>query len=249
MKPSKQRRLEARKNARESVELLVVLRSLGGFTRITESGELTVAVSGTVPSTSAPEGQRFEVILISEGLGNRRNLNYYGREAIESAAAIFEGKPCFLNHPALDDERNLPERRVQDKCGYFKNCRVVTVEGGKLALKGELHFDLSEAGVQAAQKSRTSIHYRKEFPDSIEEYVGLSVNADGTTEERELFIEGEKMKVNYVTAFIQAASCDLVTTPARGGRILALVESIYGTDRTNELNVVLRALQQNFRAA
>lgn len=175
-------------------------------------------------------GHVARVVLITEGLGNRRNMNYYGPEAIASAPAVFEGKPCFLNHPSETEERDIPERRVQDKFGYFKNCRVETVDGLR-ACTGELHFDLSEAGYQAFQKSCTALQFRKDFPGLDAEYVGLSIYADGDWEDRTVQWEGESLQVKYVTRFTDAVSCDLVTTPARGGRILALVESAAGAMR------------------
>jgi hypothetical protein len=54
------------------------------------------------------------------------------------------------------------------------------------------------------------------------------VNADGDVEKRMVDWEGETLEVNYVTRFTDAMSCDIVTTPARGGKFLALVESIAG---------------------
>src|SRR5689334_8969696 len=66
------------------------------------------------------EGPKVRVVLISEGLGNKRDMNYYGPEAIASAPAQFEGAHCFLNHPSYSEERDIPERRVEGLCGYFK---------------------------------------------------------------------------------------------------------------------------------
>jgi len=241
MKPSKIKRQEARRTARESRELAVVL---GAFStkRLTEAGELGAVMPG---GPAGAEGIKFSVVLISEGLGNRRNMNYYGREAIASAPAIFEGKPCFLNHPSVTDEQDIPERRVQDKCGYFKNVSVAEGGDGRRSVIGELHFDLSETGRLACEKARTALHYRQEFPLSSDEYVGLSVNADGAVEKRSMSVDGEKMDVNYVTEFTEAASCDLVTTPARGGRFLALVESMRGTLKTSteDTRMVIKTLE------
>lgn len=239
LKPSKFRRIEARRKARES-QVLAIERA--ARRRVREAAEL----SAPVVADGAPEGTRFQVVLITEGLGNKRDMNYYSAEAIVNAPAVFEGKPCFLNHPSMDDERNIPERRVEDKCGYFKNLRAVDITDGpnkKKALVGELHFDLSETGRLAADKARTALHYRQEFPASADEYVGLSINADGQTEERRMTVEGEQEVVNYVTAFTDAASCDLVTTPARGGRFLSLMESTGGAREFAEAVVLVCAME------
>ncbi len=194
---------------------------------VRESAQFVETLAVPVGANQATEGARVRVVLISEGLGNRANMNYYGPEAIQSAPAIFEGKPCFLNHPSESEEQDIPERRVEAKCGYFKNCRVEPVDGYS-SMTGELHFDLSETGAMGFQKALTSLHYKKEFPNSEEEYVGLSIHADGDVEKRLVDWQGETLEVNYVTRFTGASSCDIVTTPARGGKFLALVESVAG---------------------
>lgn len=192
-----------------------------------------VRVLEAVRDEAAPEGPMMRVVLITEGLGNRRNMNYYGAEAIRSAPAIFEGKPCFLDHPSESESRDIPERRVRQKCGYFKNCRVEMLEG-RQSLVGDLHFDLSDDGRQGFLKALTALHYRREFPGLESEYVGLSINADGEVDDRRVNWEGELLDVNYVTRFTDAMSCDIVTSPARGGRFLALVESAAGAKPKKE---------------
>ncbi len=194
------------------------------------------------------EGHVARVVLITEGLGNRRNMNFYSSDAIMTAPAIFEGKSCFLNHPSASEDRDIPERRVQDKCGYFKNCRVESVDG-VAACTGELHFDLSEAGRDAFDKARTALHYRQEFPGIDSEYVGLSIHADGDWEDRSVQWQGETLQVKYVTRFTDAVSCDLVTSPARGGRILTLVESIAGANPKKEEGPMKEKLKKLMEAA
>lgn len=179
------------------------------------------------------EGCKVNVVLISEGLGNRRDMNYYGPEAIDSAPAVFEGAHAFLNHPTYTEERDIPERRVQDMCGYFKNVRVDVREGVR-SVVGELHFDLSETGRMAYAKTLTALHYQTEFPGSDKEYVGLSVNAGGQSDPQDMNIDGENTTVNYVNQFTEVMSCDIVTLPARGGKFLALVESAAGADMKNK---------------
>jgi hypothetical protein len=199
-------------------------------------------------SNEVREGHVARVVLITEGLGNRRNLNYYGAEAIMSAPLVFEGKPCYFNHPSESEERDIPERRVQDKFGYFKNCRVETIDGQR-ACTGELHFDLSEAGREAFAKACTALHYKTEFPGLDSEYVGLSIHADGDWEDRTVQWQGETLQVKYVTRFTDAVSCDLVTSPARGGRILALVESAAGAIPTREVGSMKEKLKKLMEAA
>jgi len=185
-----------------------------------------------LPSTNTPgqvqEGPKVKCVLITEGLGNRLDMNYYGPEAISSGPALFEGVPCFLDHQAESESQDRPERSVRDKCGYFKNVHTENVDG-LLGLVAELHFDLSETGRLAYEKALTAIHYKQEMPDTESEYVGLSITADGDREPRTMTVENETLEVKYVTAFTRVGSVDQVTSPARGGRFLAaLVESAAG---------------------
>ena len=171
-----------------------------------------------------PKGEKiFKVILISEGPGNRRNKNFYGPEAVESSVQAFEGQWCYLNHQDMAESDTLPERRVQDKAGYYKNLGIMQVKEGT-ACAGELHCDLSESGAMLAAKVQSALRYKESFPDNGKEYVGFSVNADGDAEPRDMTDKGGGPDDNYVTAITEGDSCDLVTTPARGGRGLAVIK-------------------------
>ncbi len=179
------------------------------------------------------EGPRVKVILLTEGPGNRRDKNYYGPEAVRSMPALFEGAVMQVDHPSYSEERDIPEGRVNKTVGYYKNLRVESIDG-KLACVGEVHFDRSPEGVAAYEKAKTAVHYQTEFPGSNKEYVGLSVNAAGESEPRQMTVEGETSEWSYVLRFVEARSCDMVTIPARGGKIVALVESITGARMKNE---------------
>lgn len=194
------------------------------------------------------EGHILKVVLITEGLGNLRNKNYYGPEAIASAPAAFEGGPCFIDHPSESEDKDIPERRVRNKCGYFKNLRIEQVMDrgtGRMlaACVGELHLDLSESGVLAYGKAITALHYQQEFPASPREYIGLSVNADGKAERRTMTIEGRSLAVNYITRFAEGGGADVVTSPARGGRIVAVVEDSTGAAFVREARMFKKLLQ------
>lgn len=191
------------------------------------------------------EGPIVKCVLITEGLGNRHDLNYYGADAILNGAGLFEGKPCFLDHMGESEGADRPERTVKDKCGYFKNVHTESVNG-LLGLVAELHFDLSESGQMAYAKALTAIHYKGEFPNSDSEYVGLSINANGRREKRTMQIGDEALEVNYVTEFTDVGSIDEVTTPARGGRFLAaLVESAAGAilQRKETRTMIVKSLK------
>lgn len=194
--------------------------------RFSESNLMEV-VAPVVPAnaqseSAPPEGPVVKCVLITEGLGNRADMHYYGRECIQNGVELFEGQPCFVDHQKRSEQQDQPERTVRDKCGYFKNVRAENVDG-RLGLVAELHYDLSETGKYAYDKACTAIHYKTEFPGSSKEYVGLSIAADGKLEERVVQVGDEILDVKYVTEFTAVGSVDEVTSPARGGRFIKVL--------------------------
>jgi hypothetical protein len=202
-------------------------------------------------------GPCIKVVLIDEGLGNRRNMNYYGPEAIASAVNTFEGKPCFLDHPSETEESDLPERTVRKQVGFFKGLRIEKLANPQTgrtvdACVGELHFDLSEAGREAYAKALTALQYRQQFPKSALQYVGWSVLGDGRAETRTMEVDGEEVEVHYVTEFTEGDSCDMVTRAGRGGRALvAISENDQGAqeDGMKKLKATLAKLQESAKKA
>lgn len=197
-----------------------------------------------------------KAILISEGLGNRADMNYYSRQAIESGPPIFEGEVMMMNHMGIEDEKNRPEGDVEKTVGYYKNVRSEMVEG-LLSLTADLHFDLSESGQQAYKKALSCLQYKKDFPNSQKEYLGVSINAGGESEPRTIAIDGQMEEVNYVTQFTVARSADMVTKAGARGRIRGLVtlmEDVFGARmKTKEVRMEtvkrLQALQKALKEA
>lgn len=163
----------------------------------------------------ATEDGKIPVVIITEGPGNRRDRNLYTAAAIQSSAQVFEGVKCFLNHPSVSEERDRPERRVQDQAGWFSECRAEVVDGKACAV-GNLNLSLNPAGKEQARGLIESERaYQQQFPNGDNVFVGFSINAEGTSHEE--VIDGEPWHV--VDAIAAAMSCDLVTFPARGGRL------------------------------
>ena len=191
---------------------------------------------------STLSGRKAEVVLIDEGLGNRVNMNYYGPEALAGAPEVFECAPCFTDHPSESENSDRPERSIWHKAGYFTNVRLETIEG-KSTIKAVLTLDETETGESVLSKIKAAIQFKTDNPAAEAEYVGLSINATGESERRDMTINGEPLTVNYVTAFVKDpfTSVDIVTVPARGGRFLALLESISGA-RTNKMSEALKKL-------
>ncbi len=210
-----------------------------------ESAQPTISQfreASTLPAVTPenPAARRIDVLLITEGLGNRVNMNYYGPEAMNSAPAVFEGAPMFFNHDSRFGQQNLPERDVRDMCGYYRNVRVETItaamatqyqlnpaEVGKLAVRADGNFENTDGGKLAYDKAVEAINYRKNNPNAEHEYLGISINADGDSDRRTVSLGGVMTEVNYVLAFKKGigTSADEVTLPARGGKFLACLES------------------------
>lgn len=211
-------------------------------TRIAESVRILEALP------DGPNGEKvYKVVLITEGLGNLRNKNYYGPEAVDSAAEVYEGKRCYINHQDEDEAESLPERDIRDLAGYYKNLKVEIIEGKKACL-GELHCDLSESGRFLAEKIQSALQYQKDFPKRTQEYCGFSVNGDGSAEPRDLDVPGfGEVSVNYVTSFTEESeSCDLVTTPARGGKAISVIKESKANPKENVMKNVMKALKAAF---
>lgn len=195
------------------------------------------------------EGRRFRVLLITEGL-SKNGRNYYGPEAIQSCLEAFEGAPAFIDHPSKSEDEDIPERRVRAKCGYYKGVEVARLASGELAASAEFHTDLSESGRLAAEKCLTAVHYSQELPDSTLDYVGLSINADGEGEQKTVRVGEADRDVNYVTKILPGGSVDIVTEAARGGRVVALLESIRkGEGPMKKLLESLQAVVAGLKAA
>ena len=194
-----------------------------------------------------PNGEKiYKAVLITEGIGNMRQRNYYGPEAVESARKVYEGKRCYINHQSADEEENLPERDIRDLAGYYKNLKVEVIEGKK-ACAGELHCDLSDSGRFLAEKIQSALQYQKDFPDRTQEYCGFSVNGDGDAEPREIDTEAGTLSVNYVNSFTEESeSCDLVTTPARGGKAVSVIKESQANPKENVMKNVIKALKTAF---
>ena len=188
----------------------------------------------------------YKVVLITEGLGNLRNKNFYGPESVDSAAEVYEGKRCYINHQDAAEEETLPERDIRDLAGYYKNLKVEAIEGKK-ACVGELHCDLSESGRFLAEKIQSALQYQKDFPKRTQEYCGFSVNGDGDAEPRDMDLDVGSITVNYVNKFTEESeSCDLVTTPARGGKAVSVIKESQANPKENVMKNVIESLKAAF---
>lgn len=182
---------------------------------------------------------RFKVVLIQEGLGNFNDANYYHRSALESAISVFTGAKIYADHPSTMEEEIRPERSVRDVLGHFENLLVETDETGRAMLSGEVNV-LPERPFEWAHALLTrAIENAKKFPEK--DFVGLSINASGESIEASIddvlrdapesakpkLIEAKEQgieSVKVVSKINTAVSCDLVTEPGAGGKIINSIE-------------------------
>lgn len=169
-----------------------------------------------------------KVLIITEGLGNLKDKNFYSEQAVQSAVKVFNGKKFFIDHPSRSEEDDRPERSVRDLAGYFYECQLGQVRdpdtGEQLAAcYSKLKFAESEPGELAFKQSLAALEYQKRFPQSKDVFCGISINGGGISHPANV----KGVEVNMVTEIQEAFSADIVTMPARGGKFLAVVrESI-----------------------
>lgn len=161
--------------------------------------------------------RKIQVIIMSEGLGNKRDMHYYSKDCIRSAAPLFEGSRCFVDHPTETEEITRPERTLRDLVGYYTD--VAPSEDGSQLL-GTLNLEDTEAGQQWFDKIKSAIDYGQRYPDKV--YFAISINADGKTHEEER--DGEK--INVVDAITGVDSADLVTRPALQTKFVKIMQSM-----------------------
>jgi len=165
------------------------------------------------------------VVIITEGLGNLRDRNFYAKSAVASCAEVFNGKQFYLDHPSKIDEENRPERSVRDLAGYFFDTQVGTIPDaesgeGLSACFATLKFAESEPGLLAYSQVKTALEYQKRFPNEKDVFCGISINGGGVSHPDKI----NGMPVNMVTEIKEAFSADIVTKPARGGKFLAMMQ-------------------------
>jgi len=176
------------------------------------------------PATNDAD-QTARVVIITEGLGNLRDRNYYAKTAVQSCADVFNGKQFYIDHPSKVDEENRPERSVRDLAGYFSDTQVGSIpdqESGEnlAACFATLNFAESEPGRLAYAQVKTALKYQKKFPNEKDVFCGISINGGGVSHPDKI----SGMPVNMVTEIKEAFSADIVTKPARGGKFIAMMQ-------------------------
>jgi hypothetical protein len=183
-----------------------------------------------------PVARTVDTIIITEGLGNKRDKHFYLADTLAEAVrnGVFEGAQAYADHPSKFDDANRPERSVRDLIGYYfdsKLTRVSDKKSGKLVAAYAAKMKIQEGCDWVIGIIKEAIDYNKKFPDK--QYVGISINADGDTVPGEIANVGQ---VNKVMSITDAFSADMVTKPARQGGFLKLVEGAAGAHKNKKEN-------------
>lgn len=191
------------------------------------------SVSGTDTDS---EPSRYQVTLISEGLGNFGDGFYYTASALQSGAPLFEGQKCYANHPSSVEEQVLPERSVRDIIGHFENIQCVQ-NGDHSEIQGQLVVMGGPDYAWVQSQLDHALQFSQKYIDK--DFVGLSINAGGnaTPMEVQQFLATQNIppscvpkietamangltQVKVVDQITEAISCDLVTQAGAGGRVI-----------------------------
>ena len=162
------------------------------------------------------------VILIVEGLGNRRDKHFYTKDCLQKSAKNFEGCQCYADHPSREEEINRPERSIKGIVGYYENVKFIEkYKDGLSAIGGDLCILPGASYDWAWTLIESCVAYSVKYPDK--DLVGISINANGVTHEQ----NEESGVINYVDEITDVFSADIVTRAGAGGKALAVVQESF----------------------
>jgi hypothetical protein len=160
---------------------------------IAENDGMLLEAQGLIETDSerGPEA----VIIVA---GPSANDRIYSEEAIRSGVDVFSGARLFRDHPTPTEQRERPERSIDEVVGVLGTAYVGTDKGGKIALRAPMYISAAETTL--ATKIKEGL------------LGGLSIRAWGQAAEND---DGQMV----VEAFVKHphTSVDFVTVPAAGG--------------------------------
>jgi len=171
-------------------------KTIRGFA---ESARILEAVDDEI------EGLRWKVALIKAGLS--KNRRFYPREVLESALPLFEGVKFFVNHATKSEERERPERSLEDFAGWFENARLED---------DHLLADLHVLASHPIHEKLLELEARNAL-----DKIGLSIRGQGVTR----LVRENAQIVERVESITKITSVDAVTEPAAGGKFIEVLEN------------------------
>jgi hypothetical protein len=133
----KQSAREAKKRKKLKASKRVHIQESSYGTSFTEKGK---DENQAQPGGKAVKGRIYQVTIITEGLGNSKDKNFYSPEALQSGAQLFNSAKAYADHPDAISEKTLPERSMKDLVGWYSDCVASKSQDGKVQITGQLHM-------------------------------------------------------------------------------------------------------------
>lgn len=161
-------------------------------------------------------------VLIEAGI-NHTKKRYYPKETLKRAVECFAGLKMFLDHQTASEERDQPERSLED---WVATIKEAWYEDGKVMGRVHVHDDWLWEKLESDQTFR--------------EHIAISINGSGKSYFRQ--IEGQNVQVVEVLTDIK--SVDWVTEPGARGRVdYVLQEKQKREDLHKMKNVTLKEMK------
>ncbi len=183
--------------------------------RIVLEGTLREAAVPARRNGSAPAGagpREMQVVALSSGTS--KNGYFYTPEVVASLVPLLEGAQAFADHPGPQDR---PERSVRDLVGFYRGAHVEmgAPAGGKpesAQVVATLHL-LESADWLWSMMSEA-------LEQGMPGLIGISIDVQANVEAQRPGGRGQVVKA--VTHLASLNSCDVVTRPSAGGRLLGI---------------------------
>ena len=199
---------------------------------VTESGQLGLPLNQ--PAEKLQESDRLtgQIIPLIEKKANKDGVipikiiepgwgasGYYPEKVLKRDAGVYkEGTKMYWDHPKASDEKERPERSLNDLAGVLVS-NGIYMEAGPMG-----------PGIYSSAKVFNG------FADKIDElapYIGISHIAWGKANNGEA--EGKKGKI--VESLKIAESVDFVTTEGAGGKIVEMFESARNFNNSKQITM------------
>jgi hypothetical protein len=228
--------------------LTVVAKNQEAMRKLAESGRkgvraypLHIAFAIGESSKMNADGS-VEVLALRTGDGNPADKNYYDDSFLESLGPLLDGTRSYRNHQSISQERDLPERDVDDLAGWFSDARIgewtdPASPAAKPVKAAFATFHPAVGDAKVASLLRTACEMYQKFPTKPP-FVAYSMNAYGVGAPGQN-PAGEQR--NIVSLCTELHSVDMVTTAGADGR------PIFAT--TQESNRMKTAKQNQRRVA
>ncbi|HEX8184408.1 MAG TPA: hypothetical protein VF747_06645 [Blastocatellia bacterium] len=174
-----------------------------------------------------PKGMQWRCQVIGFGMSKTRDI--WEAPIFRQSLPQWENIPCYIDHPSESEMRDLPERSVQKKCGFWSNFEV-TAQGVSATLTIAPSFAwLGENLLWAQQHNQ---------PD----FAGFSIIAQTRAKQ---VTAPDNQPARLHTQIVRPLSVDVVTQAAADGHLQVALASNRGRDNEDNMNKELLRLLFN----